>query len=73
MTGHDGSISIWFFTGLLLLIYGVTILGAGIWGLSHPAERSIVLAEMHVDIWWGAALTLLGALYCWKYAPSGKG
>ncbi len=35
---HDhGRIPIWFFIGVLLTAYGVLILGAGIYGLSHPA------------------------------------
>jgi hypothetical protein len=72
MTGEHGSISIWFFTGILVLVFGVIILGAGIYGLSNPPDRVIVLAELHIDLWWGAALTLVGAFYCWKFAPSRK-
>lgn len=62
-------ISIWFFTGSLLLIYGVLIFGAGVWSLSHPPEHPVVLAKLHIDIWWGAFLTLIGCLYCWKFSP----
>ncbi|MBI5086921.1 MAG: hypothetical protein HZB13_20275 [Acidobacteria bacterium] len=63
------TISIWFFTGALLLVYGLMILGAGIFSLSHPPERPVVLAGMHIDIWWGALLTIIGGVYCWKFAP----
>ena len=63
------NISIWFFTGSLLLIYGIMIFGAGIWGLYHPPEHPVVLASLHIDIWWGVILTLVGLLYCWKFAP----
>lgn len=63
------NISIWFFTGALLLIYGIMIFCAGIWGLYHPPERPVVLASLHIDIWWGVILTLVGLLYCWKFAP----
>ncbi|HEY3440406.1 MAG TPA: hypothetical protein VGK29_06635 [Paludibaculum sp.] len=62
-------ISIWFFTGSLLLVYGIMILAAGVWGLSHPPEHPVVLASLHIDIWWGVLLTLIGILYCWKFAP----
>ena len=65
-------ISIWFFTGVLLLAYGIMIIGAGIYGVSHPAEHPVVLANLHIDIWWGAVLTIVGVFYCWKFAPSGK-
>ena len=33
MRGH---IQIWFFSGILLLVYGVLITGTGFWELSHP-------------------------------------
>jgi hypothetical protein len=72
MTGEHGSISIWFFTGILVLAFGVMILGAGIYGLSHPAAHPVVLSELHIDLWWGAALTLVGAFYCVKFAPRRK-
>ena len=36
---RPGMISIWFFIGVLLLIYGVLILGAGLYGLSPSAQR----------------------------------
>ncbi|MGC4055115.1 MAG: hypothetical protein QM757_40255 [Paludibaculum sp.] len=65
-------ISIWFFTGALLLMYGVIIGGAGLYALSHPPEHPVVLESLHIDIWWGVGLTVIGALYCWKFAPTGK-
>mgnify|MGYP000020594559 CR=1 FL=1 len=72
MTGEHGSISIWFFTGILVLVFGVLILGAGIYSLSNPPEHPVVLHELHIDLWWGAVLTAAGAFYCWKFAPSRK-
>lgn len=65
-------ISIWFFTGFLMLIYGLMIGVAGVVSLSHPAEHPVVLAHLHIDIWWGALLTVIGAFYCWKFSPFGK-
>ena len=72
MTESSKSISIWFFTGILMLIYGIIIFGSGIYGLSHPPEHPVVLSSLHIDIWWGVLLTLGGGLYCWKFAPNGK-
>ena len=60
-------ISIWFFIGVLLLIYGVLILGAGLYGLSHPP--AVVRADLHVGIWWGILLLLLGSVYTVKFRP----
>ena len=66
--GH-GLVSIWFFVGILLLAYGVLILGAGLYELAVPPVRQVVLAELHVGIWWGALLIVLGWVYCHFYHP----
>lgn len=60
-------ISIWFFIGLLLVIYGVLILGAGLYGLSHPPN--VVRADLHAGIWWGALLLILGTVYTVRFRP----
>jgi hypothetical protein len=64
------SVSIWFFIGLSLLVNGVLILGAGLYEFAHPPEFQVVLYQLHASVWWGGLLTLLGAIYCWRYAPS---
>jgi hypothetical protein len=60
-------ISIWYFIGLLILIYGVLILGAGVSELSSPSP--VVMAELHIGIWWGAFLILIGTLYVYFFRP----
>jgi hypothetical protein len=65
-----GAVPIWFFIGALLLVYGVLILGAGIYGLSHPP--AVALAHLHAGIWWGVLLIVIGAVYCSVFFP-GKG
>jgi len=65
-----GPISIWFFIGALLLIYGVLITGAGIYGLSHPPQ--VRLNHLHTGVWWGALLVILGAVYCYAFFPGRK-
>jgi hypothetical protein len=63
-------ISIWFFIGVLLLIYGAAILGAGLMDSSpSAAERTVVLAELHAQIWWGVLLLIIGAVYTLKFSP----
>jgi hypothetical protein len=62
-------ISIWFFIGVLLLIYGVTILGAGLMDSSPANGRAVVLAELHAQIWWGILLLIIGLVYTLKFAP----
>ena len=58
---RSGMISIWFFIGVLLLIYGIVILGAGIYGL--PPAGSVVFGRLHAGIWWGVHVDRLGAFY----------
>jgi hypothetical protein len=60
-------LSIWFFIGVLLLAYGVLIFGAGIYGLSNPPN--VVMADLHVGIWWGALLLVLGGIYTVRFRP----
>ncbi len=62
-------ISIWFFIGALLLVYGVLIFGAGLYGLIVPPERVVVLSQLHAGIWWGALLIVLGGVYSYVFFP----
>lgn len=55
--------SIWFVIGILLDIYGVIILGAGIYNLINPPAKPVVLSHLHVDIWWGVLLLAIGLVY----------
>jgi hypothetical protein len=64
-----GSISIWFFIGLSLLVNGALILAAGLYGLANPPEHPVVLYQLHASVWWGGLLFLLGAAYCYHFAP----
>jgi hypothetical protein len=67
-----GSISIWFFIGISLLVNGLLIFATGIYELTHPPAVQVVLFRLHASIWWGAILTGIGAFYCIYFAP-GKG
>lgn len=69
MSEGKHSLSVWLFIGTLLLIYGVLILGAGMYALFHPPEQKTVLANLHPQIWWGALLIILGAIYTWTFRP----
>lgn len=62
-------ISIWFFIGALLLVYGVLILGSGIYEWVNPSGQKVVLANLHAAVWWGALLIALGAFYTLKFRP----
>jgi hypothetical protein len=62
-------ISIWFFIGALLLIYGILILASGLTSAPPPG---VVLSELQAPIWWGALLTAIGALYTYLFFPGRK-
>jgi len=62
-------ISIWFFIGLILTVYGLLILGAGIYDLAVPAKLRVVLGNLHAGVWWGALLVVLGVVYILKFRP----
>ena len=64
-----GSISIWFFIGLSLLVNGALILGAGLYQLVSPPEHLVILYRLHANVWWGGLLLLLGVFYCYHFAP----
>jgi hypothetical protein len=67
---RPGMVSIWFFVGALLLIYGMLILGAGLYQLAVPPLQPVVLANLHAGIWWGGLLIALGAFYAARFKPA---
>jgi len=62
-------ISIWFFIGVLLTIYGVMILGYGLWELISGHTANVVLANLHAPLWWGAIMLALGLFYSVRFRP----
>jgi len=67
MSEKHHNIPVWFFVGVLLLVYGILILASGLAEWSHPPNT--VLAELHAPVWWGALLLILGLIYCVKFSP----
>ena len=65
-----GSLSIWFFIGISLLVNGALILGTGIYEIFHPPENPVVLFHLHANAWWGGFLFIFGLFYCYHFAPS---
>jgi hypothetical protein len=37
--------------------------------VNPPLQPGVVLFELHANVWWGALLLVIGALYCFKFAP----
>jgi len=71
-----GMLSIWFFIGVLLLMYGFVILGAGIYELANPETAAVAsslrwtgVEYLHPSIWWGALLIAMGSIYSIRFRP----
>lgn len=67
------SLSIWFFVGFLLVVYGIIILIANIPALSSSINNPhLILAQLHSGIWWGGLLLLLGIVFLIPHWPGKK-
>ncbi len=63
-------ISIWFFIGAVLFVYGIIIFIASLPGVSgSEGAQHVALAGLHAGIWWGALLVVLGAVYVVIFRP----
>ena len=60
-------IPVWFFVGVILLIYGILIFATGISEFSNPPAT--VLANLHPAVWWGALLMILGGIFVFVHLP----
>lgn len=65
-----GSLSIWFFVGLSLMVNGALILATGIYEIASPPENHVVLYGLHANVWWGGLLFVLGVVYCLRFSPA---
>ncbi len=54
---EGSNVTIWFLCGIILSVYGVTIVGSGIYNILNPP--AVFGAGLHLDFWWG--LVMLGA------------
>ena len=70
---HNSGISIWFFIGVLLTIYGAMILGYGVYELAIGQTANVILAGLHAPVWWGGLLLVLGLFYGLRFRPSRNG
>ena len=68
-TGRGESLSIWFFVGMLTLLYGIVLLPYGAWAWLTHHESQSVLNYLHPTFWWGLLLTLFGGFYTLRFRP----
>jgi hypothetical protein len=65
----DKPIAIWFFIGFLLLLYGFLILAAGIYATFFPEQDTVVLSHLHIAIYWGVGLVVIGFTFVIRFWP----
>ncbi len=67
----EHQVPIWFFIGAMLLAYGLIICGVGLYHFISPPppETRVALYELHADVWWGALMAIVGAIYCVRFRP----
>ena len=69
MVGGKG-ISIWFFIGSLLTLYGVIITIANVVEVINPTiGKQPVLSELNFGVWWGILLLVIGLVYFFSFRP----
>ncbi len=67
---EEHGLSIWFFVGVMLTIYGIIILIANIPAFTSAIESPhVVLERLHAGLWWSILLILLGALFLYLHWP----
>ena len=64
---HQKMLPVWFFIGLLLLVYGLIILYVAI--RDYHNLPSVVLARYHANLWVGILLIVLGGGYTIRFWP----
>ena len=70
---ESGHISIWFFIGVLLTIYGALIFGYGLWELATHHLANVVLNYLHAPVWWGGLMLIFGLFYSLRFRPRRNG
>lgn len=63
-------IPVWFFVGILLLVYGALIFATGIYEIAHPPGNRVVLYDLHANVWWGGVLLILGVFFSLRFSPA---
>jgi len=55
----------------VVLVYGLLILGTGVYGWNNPPVPEILvkLWHLHADVWWGMVLLVIGLFYTRKFRP----
>ena len=59
---NDGMVSIWFWVGLVLGVYGLIVTATGIYYIFEPDTLTIT-GHLNPNLWWGAIMTAAGLVF----------
>jgi hypothetical protein len=62
---RQGPLPVWFFVGIIFVVYGGIILVTGLLEISHPVHT--VLYQVHPAIWWGAVILAVGLFFTTRH------
>ena len=66
MTEIEEMRPIWYFVGWVLLLCGLLVVLAGIYGLFAPVPNESVVGYLQPNLWWGALIVIVGLIYILK-------
>jgi len=55
-------IPVWFWVGIMMLIYGILVTGAGIYYLINPPQ-SYAAKWTNPNLWWGIIMLVVGVIF----------
>ena len=67
MRHRSQMLPVWFFIGVLLVLYGIIIVWTGLAEWTHPPAT--VLSRYHPPFWGGLVLLVLGGFYAIRFRP----
>jgi hypothetical protein len=70
---EEAELGIWFFCGILMLVYGLVLVFTGISEFHSPPPNEILLPwlqPLHPTLWWGVVLTVFGGFYTIRFRPN---
>ncbi|HET9400485.1 MAG TPA: hypothetical protein VFO34_06000 [Candidatus Acidoferrales bacterium] len=69
MYSEQGGVSIWFFIGALMFVYGILIFASGLFELLSNTPQTVVFGGLHAAVWWGALLIVFGGSASYRFFP----
>jgi uncharacterized membrane protein len=55
--------TIWYLSGLTLVVIGLVVLVSGLYYLFYPGNHQTVLAHLYPNLWWGLIILLAGMIF----------